>query len=177
MLVSSISPQPSSSTCLPHCNASSPVGVRPPSMYTSYPELMSTFRLTSIATTMHWAPKSADACVMREGTRTAWLLMETLSAPSMLLMPPPTVNGMSMCSAMRRTRDESGSRLSTVAVISRKTSSSAPSWQYLTAFSTGSPASRRSRKLIPLTVRPSLMSKHGIILLASTAPPPSSPRA
>ena len=36
-----------------------------------------------------------------------------------------------------------------------------------TASSTGSPASRRSTKFVPFTVRPSLISRHGIILLVS----------
>ena len=37
-------------------------------------------------------------------------------------------------------------------------------WSYATAASTGSAASRRSTKCMPLTTRPSLMSKHGMTL-------------
>src|SRR5688500_3976849 len=38
--------------------------------------------------------------------------------------------------------------------------------------STGSPASRRFSKLIPFTVRPSFISRHGIILFARPPPTP-----
>ena len=53
-------------------------------------------------------------------------------------------------------------RLSLEAVMSRNTSSSAPSRSYRAASSTGSPASRRSTKLVPLTTRPSVTSRQGI---------------
>src|SRR5690606_31954618 len=45
--------------------------------------------------------------------------------------------------------------------------SSAPCSEYCQANSTGSPASRRSTKLTPLTVRPSFTSKQGIIRFAN----------
>jgi hypothetical protein len=48
------------------------------------------------------------------------------------------------------------------AEMSRKVSSSAPSASYVRASSTGSPASRRSVKLTPLTTRPASTSRHGI---------------
>src|SRR5574337_1492842 len=51
--------------------------------------------------------------------------------------------------------------------MSRKTSSSAPCWSYRAATSAGSPASRRSTNRVPLTTRPSLTSRHGMIRLAS----------
>src|SRR5205085_4885649 len=40
--------------------------------------------------------------------------------------------------------------------------SSAPAASYAIAASTGSPASRKSTKLMPLTTRPSLTSRHGM---------------
>src|SRR2546423_5455290 len=46
--------------------------------------------------------------------------------------------------------------------MSRKHNSSAPAASYAIAASTGSPASRRSTKLTPLTTRPSLTSRQGI---------------
>ena len=65
----------------------------------------------------------------------AAVLIETLSAParskrstsSTFLIPPPTVSGMKTCSAVRRTTSKVVSRPSTVAEISRKVNSSAPS--------------------------------------------------
>ena len=50
------------------------------------------------------------------------------------------------------------------AVISKKHSSSAPCSSYIFACSTGSPASTKSIKLIPLTTLPFFTSKQGIIL-------------
>src|SRR5438105_3782167 len=46
--------------------------------------------------------------------------------------------------------------------MSRKHSSSAPAASYAIAASTGSPASRKSTKLTPLTTRPSLTSRQGM---------------
>src|SRR5260370_3689875 len=62
-------------------------------------------------------------------------------------------------------------RLSTEAVMSKKTSSSAPSALYNAASSTGSPASRKLTKLTPLTRRPSVTSRQGMIRLVSMALP------
>ena len=102
-------------------------------------------------------------------------LIETLSAPassnlstsSTLEMPPPTVNGILMFSATRITIFAKVLRFSYDAVISRNTSSSAPSSQYLFPRATGSPASLRFVKFTPLTVVPSLTSRQGIIRFAS----------
>src|SRR5436853_2906065 len=58
-------------------------------------------------------------------------------------------------------------RRSDDAVMSRKTSSSAPSSEYRKPHSTGSPASRRFTKWMPFTTRPSFTSRHGMIRLAS----------
>src|SRR5260370_21045072 len=81
----------------------------------------------------------------------------------MLRRPPPTVTGMRTCSAVRRTTSSMVLRRSYEAVMSRKTSSSAPSALYCAASSTGSPASRRFTKLMPLTTRPSFTSRQGIM--------------
>ena len=50
-----------------------------------------------------------------------------------------------------------------VAVMSKKTISSAPSDEYFLANATGSPANNKSVKLMPFTVFPSFISKQGII--------------
>ncbi len=57
--------------------------------------------------------------------------------------------------------------------MSRNTSSSAPWLSYRAAASTGSPASRRERKLVPFTTRPSFMSRQGIIRFAYIFSPPA----
>src|SRR6266511_866275 len=72
-----------------------------------------------------------------------------------------------MLSAVRRTTSSMVLRRSCEAVMSRKTSSSAPAASYRRAASTGSPASRSFRNRTPLTTRPSLTSRHGMIRLVS----------
>src|SRR5205809_241929 len=72
-----------------------------------------------------------------------------------------------MPSAVRRTTSSMVARASCEAVMSRKTSSSAPCVSYASAASTGSPASRRSTKRTPLTTRPSFTSRQGITRLAN----------
>ena len=104
------------------------------------------------------------------------MLIATLSAPFSKiyraccsdLTPPPTVNGMSITSAIFLTSDFMVSRCSDEAVISIKTSSSAPSLEYFSANCTGSPASFIYSKFNPLTTRPFATSKHGIIRLVRT---------
>ena len=93
-------------------------------------------RRASTATTMHWEPHWVLLVLIRSGLVTAAVLIETLSAPAlktslmilMSLMPPPTVKGMKTSSATLETRSMRMPRLSELAVMSRKTSSSAPSW-------------------------------------------------
>ena len=85
----------------------------------------------------------------------------------MLRIPPPTVNGINTLSATLLTRSTVVFLPSLDAVISRNTSSSAPDLSYIDATSTGSPASLKSTILVPLTTRPSLQSRHGIILLVN----------
>src|SRR5437588_7556514 len=80
---------------------------------------------------------------------------------------------MSTSSAVRRARSTIVSRFSCDAVMSRKTSSSPPSCSYRAASSTGSPASRRFTKLVPLTTRPESTSRHGMTRLSNTRPLPA----
>jgi hypothetical protein len=86
-------------------------------------------------TTVAQLPSRSATAVTNSGVRTAAELMLTFSAPawtsraasSSVRMPPPTVNGMKMASATRRTMSSTMSRPSWLAVMSRNTSSSAPS--------------------------------------------------
>src|ERR1035437_2200943 len=128
-----------------------------------------------MASTTACAPNSLESSVMSSGRRTAAVLTVTLSAPESKMrrassterMPPPTASGMKTLRAVRATTSAMISRASLEAVISRKTSSSAPSPLYRSASSTGSPASRRLTKLIPLTTRPPVTSRQGMMRLAS----------
>src|SRR3954471_12916891 len=170
--VSRISPAPSDTTSWAYSMASMPVELRPPWVKISQrsPPPARLTRLASIATTMHCSPNFSAACLTNSRLETAAELIETLSAPyrssvlmsSMVRTPPPTVSGMKQASAVRRTTSSMVPRFSWVAVISRKQSSSAPAAAYAIAASTGSPASRRSTKLTPLTTRRSLTSRQGI---------------
>ena len=89
-------------------------------------------------------------------------LTETLSAPSLNIalksstvrIPPPTVNGINTLSATLRTISTTVFRESELAVISKKTSSSAPALSYASAIATGSPASIRFTKFTPFTTLP-----------------------
>ena len=84
---------------------------------------------------MHWLPNFCAASATNAGRRTAAVLIATLSAPAsrrfrmspVARTPPPTVSGMKHCSAVPRTTSRMVSRPSTLAVMSRKASSSAPS--------------------------------------------------
>src|SRR5437016_731351 len=173
MLVRRISPAPSPAASRAHPTASRPVAVRPPCVYTSHRP--SETRRASIATTMHWLPNRRAASRRSSGRWSAAVLIPTLSAPavsirrrsSTVLRPPPTVNGIVSTSAVRRTTSSMMPRRSWLAVMSRKITSSAPSRSYATASSTGSPASRRLVKLVPLTTRPASTSRQGITRLAS----------
>ena len=88
-----------------------------------------------MATTMHWAPKRCEPREISPGSRTAAELSETLSAPaastsrmsSSERSPPPMVKGMNTSSAVRRASSTIVPRPSWLAVMSRNTSSSAPS--------------------------------------------------
>ena len=87
-----------------------------------------------MAITTHWAPKWSASSLSSSGRASAAELTETLSAPASSTawasaterMPPPIVKGMKTLSAVRRASSTIVSR-SWEAVMSRKTSSSAPS--------------------------------------------------
>ena len=177
MQVRTSSPAPSASTFLAHSTHSRPVGIRPPLMWTSQNSEPSSrlIRFGSRFTTMHWLPNLSAASRTKSGSFTAAELIETLSQPELISVrisssvriPPPTVSGMKQTSDVRLTTSRMMSRSSWLAVMSRKTSSSAPSASYRDAICTGSPASCRFRKLTPLTTRPAWTSRQGIIRLAS----------
>ena len=91
----------------------------------------------SIATTTACDPSSSASSVTSSGRASAAELTETLSAPARAAprrrprrTPPPTVNGIETASATRPTRSSSSARSSSVALTSRKTSSSAPASEY-----------------------------------------------
>ena len=182
MLVSKISPAPSATALCAHSIASAPVSMRPPLRKTLNEPF--SLRFASIATTTHCEPNLSAASVISSGRRNAAELTLILSAPSdsnlrkcsTELMPPPTVRGMKTCSAARAMTSYIVLRPSCVAVMSRKTISSARIALYALAASTGSPASMRLTKLTPLTTRPSRMSRQGMILFASIRLPPRTAR-
>ncbi len=97
---------------------------------------------------------------MISGFLTAAELNEILSAPAERIclissisdIPPPTVNGIKTSRATRSTSSTIVFLFSLVAVISRNTSSSAPSSEYFFAKLTGLPAYLKFSKFIPLTV-------------------------
>jgi len=84
---------------------------------------------------MHWLPKLSASRETSDGSRTAAVFTDTLSAPARSAppasaterMPPPTVNGMKIESATRATISRVVRRSSGLAEMSRNTSSSAPS--------------------------------------------------
>ena len=88
-----------------------------------------------MASTTHWAPNRVASSSTSPGRATAAELTDTLSAPASSTAcasatsrtPPPMVNGTNTSSAARRASSTTVPRLSDVAVMSRKTSSSAPS--------------------------------------------------
>ena len=131
--VSRISPAPSRSLSIAHDTASRPVGLRPPCDHTSQPMLA---RRASMATTTHCAPNSSASSLTSGLRATAAVFTATLSAPALSILrpsstertPPPTVKGMNTSSAVRLTTSTIVSRASDEAVMSRNTTSSAPSW-------------------------------------------------
>jgi hypothetical protein len=182
--LSRISPAPRSTARRAQSMASMPVPRRPPWVVTSKPlgvgGVPSGTRRASTDRTTHCAPNCRDASASSSGRAMAAVLSDTLSAPARRRAftsavdrtPPPTVSGMKTCSAVRRTTSYMVSRPPLDAVMSRNVSSSAPSASYLAASSTGSPASRRFRKLTPLTTRPPSTSRHGITRTATVTPSP-----
>src|SRR3954470_18563831 len=80
-------------------------------------------------------------------------------------MPPPTASGMNNSPATARIVSASARRASSVAVMSRMTSSSIPSALERRASSAGSPAERRPPKFTPLTTCPLRTSRHAMMRL------------
>ena len=134
MEVSKISPAPLSANSLAQAWVISSVALRPPWVCT-----LSTHARwrVSTATTTHWEPNSRAIWSMMMGLFTAAELIEILSAPaarrrytsSKVDMPPPTVKGMLISLATCVTSAARVLRLSTVAVMSKNTNSSAPCWE------------------------------------------------
>ena len=165
-----ISPTPSAQAFSTQASASISVPSRPPCVVTSKPDSVRA-RRASTDKTKTCAPKRSAISAINSGRAIAEVLIEILSAPARssrstsctLRIPPPTVSGIKTCSAVRRTTSKVVSLPTTLAEISRKVNSSAPSIPYTEAISTGSPASTRLVKLTPLTTRPSVTSRQGII--------------
>ena len=88
----------------------------------------------SMETTMHWLPKRSAPALISSGVASALELMLILSAPacsmacmsSTVRMPPPTVSGMKQCAAVRSITSTMVARPCALAVMSKKTISSAP---------------------------------------------------
>jgi hypothetical protein len=130
--VNKISPAPLCSTSFAQSNKSNLVATFPPTKCTfHFPPIC----LASIATTMHCEPNFSANWLIKFGFFTADELIETLSAPdfnnkstsSTDEIPPPTVNGIFTCWATRSTKFNKVLRFSSVAEISKKINSSAPS--------------------------------------------------
>ena len=83
---------------------------------------------------MHWQPKRSAPAEMSSGVAMALELMLILSAPllsitlmsSTVRIPPPTVSGMKQCAAVRSITSTMLARPWALAVMSKKTISSAP---------------------------------------------------
>src|SRR5262245_17351249 len=133
--LSRISPAPSSAAVAAQRTASIPVPRRPPWVVTSKVSRWPSTRRPSTETTTACEPNLAAAAVSTAGLAIAAVFNETLSAPARSSLstssgprtPPPTVSGMNTWSAVRVTTSHIVSRSSLDAVMSRNTSSSAPS--------------------------------------------------
>jgi len=129
--VSRISPAPRSSASFAHETASFPVGTRPPPLQASKPFSVP---FASMATITACDPKRCAMQVMSDESARAAELMLTLSAPASKMAsasasvrtPPPTVKGNKQF--LRGAPDVSTrvARFSWVAVMSSRTTSSAP---------------------------------------------------
>ena len=137
LLVSRISPAPNSSTLFAHSTIPIPVASLPLLTTTSNlgNPLPAGFFLPSIATTSLSLPNSLAALSTSLGFLTAAVFIDTLFTPrsnnpfmsSVLAMPPPTTKGTVTTSPTFFTHSNLVLLFSTVAKISRKTISSAPS--------------------------------------------------
>ena len=110
---------------------------------------------------------------MIPGSASAAVFTLTLSAPASMAaaasaserIPPPTASGMNSSRATSRMVSASARRASSVAVMSRMTSSSIPSLLYRRASSAGLPADRSPSKFTPLTTCPSRTSRQAMMRL------------
>ena len=124
MLLTTISPAPSSAAVTAQSIASSSVFSRPPFTYTLHEP--SSFFFTSMESTTHWDPNAIEASRMSWGFLTAAELTDTLSAPfrsiylksSIVLTPPPALKGMFMTLATLSTNSREVLRSSFDAVMS-----------------------------------------------------------
>ena len=154
--LSRISPTPSPAARAAHATASMPVPRRPPWVVTSNPlgggplagpgpagagpagagpAGRAGARRASTDSTTHCEPNRCAASASSSGRAMAAVFSEILSAPARssrsmsatLRTPPPTVSGMNTCSAARPTTSSMVWRPLDDALMSRNTSSSAPS--------------------------------------------------
>ncbi len=108
MLVSRISPAPSSATCRHHATASMPVGRRPPWVNTSHrpgPDC-----LASTATTTHWLPNFCAASRTSSGRATAAELMLHLSVPASSSRRMSSVERIAAADGQRQEHPRRGAR-------------------------------------------------------------------
>ena len=97
-------------------------------------QLPDSMRAASRLATVHWAPNAAATSPMSSGRSPAGEVRQTLSAPALsaarasssVRMPPPITSGMKTDAAVRSATSSTVLRPSVDAVMSRKTSSSAP---------------------------------------------------
>ena len=132
--LSKISPTPSAQAFSTQAKASKPALSRPPCVVTSKPEGVFA-RRASTDNTRTCEPKRSTISEINLGRAIAAVLIEILSAPARsrlftsetLRIPPPTVNGINTCSAVRATTSRVVARFILLAEISRKVNSSTPS--------------------------------------------------
>src|SRR5919197_2852552 len=119
---------------------------------------------------------------MMPGSARAQVFTLSLSAPASTaaaasasdLIPPPTASGMNSSRTTAPIVSASARRASSVAVMSRITSSSMPSALYRRASSAGSPADRSPSKFTPFTTRPSRTSRQAMMRFESKKVPQDS---
>src|SRR5690606_24509403 len=170
-LVSTISPTPMSTSRCTHSRASRPLALRPPCVITS--QVISSpllRRRTSTAPMMASPPKRFTARVTSSGSSTAAVFSITLSAPLPSMrwisgrpaMPPPAITG-------TKTRSETFLRIAASSSArpaletSSSASSSAPRSAKAVDTATGSAQLSTFSRRMPLTTRPRLMSRQGMM--------------
>ena len=178
MLVSTISPAPSSSTSLAQATASRP-GRHAAAVDVDFPDLAPVRRCTrlgSMFTTMHWLPNRWRRLARRtRDRRQAAELIETLSQPAcsrradVVERADAAADGQRHEDLLGRAADDVEHDVAPL-VAGRDVEEHqfvGPFLLVRAATSTGSPASRRLTKLVPFTTRPRSTSRQGITRLAS----------